>query len=129
MPRAPALRFALLEHSWGGVHWDFLLERGQALRTWALDGVPAPGVDRLARPLPDHRLVYLHYEGPISGDRGSVRRVDGGEYEEVEWGEGRIRVRLRGRQLVGEALLVRMPRREGDDPAGPRWKISLGNVD
>ncbi|OJW23010.1 MAG: hypothetical protein BGO49_28155 [Planctomycetales bacterium 71-10] len=126
MADAPPPRFALLEHTWDGVHYDFLLEREGVLKTWALDGVPAGGVERIARPLPDHRLIYLDYEGPISGDRGSVRRVDGGEYEAVEWGDGRIRVRLRGRQLVGEALLTRRPL--GDD-AGPYWKISLGNVD
>ncbi len=120
--RAPT-RFALLEHRWNGVHWDLLLERDGVLKTWALDGPPAPGVERLARSLPDHRLLYLDYEGPISGDRGTVRRVDGGGYETKEWDDGRIRVRLRGRQLVGEALLIRRP------PAGPDWKISLGNVD
>lgn len=133
MPGEPAPRFALLEHSWDGVHWDLLLERGGVLRTWALDGVPALGVERLGRPLPDHRLVYLDYEGPISGDRGSVRRVDGGEYGVIEWsegeGEGRIRVRLRGRQLVGEVLLIRMPLRVETVPAGAVWKVSLGNVD
>ena len=28
----------------------------------------------------DHRLVYLDYEGPVSGDRGRVRRVDAGTF-------------------------------------------------
>jgi len=125
----PPPRFAVLEHSWNGVHWDFLLQRDGALRTWALDGIPSLGVERLARPLADHRLLYLDYEGPIPGGRGSVRRVDGGEYEELEWGEARIRVRLRGRQLVGEALLTRRPRDEADDPEEPYWKISLGKFD
>lgn len=129
MAEAPPPRFALLEHAWDGVHWDFLLEREGVLKTWALDGIPAPGVERIGRPLPDHRLIYLDYEGPISGDRGSVRRVDGGEYERLEWVDGRIRVRLHGRQLVGEALLMRRPPGEGMDPVGPNWKISLGNVD
>lgn len=129
MADAPLPRFALLEHVRDGVHWDFLLERDGVLKTWALDGVPAPGVERIARPLPDHRLIYLDYEGPISGDRGSVRRVDGGGYEAVEWGDGRIRARLRGRQLVGEVLLIRRPLGEEADPAGPNWKVSLGNVD
>ncbi len=30
-------RFVLLEHAWNGVHWDFMLEAGESLRTWAID--------------------------------------------------------------------------------------------
>lgn len=32
------------------------------------------------QPLEDHRLAYLTLEGPISGNRGSVRQVDAGTY-------------------------------------------------
>ena len=31
-------RFAVLEHRWDGVHWDFLVEDGPTLRTWAIAG-------------------------------------------------------------------------------------------
>ena len=27
----------VLEHDWDGVHWDFMLEAGERLRTWAID--------------------------------------------------------------------------------------------
>ena len=30
-------RFVVLEHTWNGVHWDFMLEAGEVLRTWAID--------------------------------------------------------------------------------------------
>jgi len=30
---------------------------------------------------PDHRAMYLDYEGPISGNRGTVRRVDAGSWD------------------------------------------------
>ena len=33
-----------------------------------------------AERLPDHRRRYLDYEGPISGNRGSVIRWDAGDY-------------------------------------------------
>ena len=38
-------RFVLLEHVWNGVHWDFMLEAGDVLRTWAIDQpiVAGPG--------------------------------------------------------------------------------------
>jgi hypothetical protein len=39
-------RFAILEHHWDGVHWDFLVEDGPALRTWAVDsGFAGPSSD------------------------------------------------------------------------------------
>ena len=43
-----------------------------------------------AEALPDHRLIYLEYEGPISGDRGTVVAWDRGEYRlkrqsDAEW--------------------------------------------
>nr|WP_165245356.1 DNA polymerase ligase N-terminal domain-containing protein [Paludisphaera soli] len=126
-PDAPPARFVLLEHRWEGVHWDFMLERGGVLKTWALDDLPGPGAEAPARALADHRAAYLDYEGPVSRGRGSVRRVDGGVYVPIEWADDLVRVRLQGRQLVGEVLLTRRPRREPDDE--PAWKISLGNAD
>lgn len=35
--------------------------------------------------LPDHRLRYLHYQGPISGNRGQVRRIAQGQYTPCLW--------------------------------------------
>ncbi len=63
-------RFVLLEHVWNGVHWDFMLEHGEVLRTWAIDSPIVAGQDLPARALPDHRRIYLEYEGEISGNRG-----------------------------------------------------------
>src|SRR4051794_23591291 len=37
-------RFVLLEHRRDGVHWDFMIEAGPALRTWAIDAPIAPEV-------------------------------------------------------------------------------------
>ncbi|HEV2971076.1 MAG TPA: DNA polymerase ligase N-terminal domain-containing protein [Pirellulales bacterium] len=64
-----------------GVHWDLMLESGAALRTWALAAEPASDILIAAEQLPDHRLAYLDYEGPISGDRGTVIRWDAGHFE------------------------------------------------
>lgn len=38
----------------------------------------APGESLLAYRIADHRRRYLHYEGTISGGRGSVRRLASG---------------------------------------------------
>lgn len=56
--------------------------------------------------LHDHRIVYLDYEGPISGDRGFVTRIDRGTYEALEINDAKWRVRLNGDKLVGHVELV-----------------------
>lgn len=76
-------RFVILHHRQeGSEHWDLMLERGEVLWTWRLDRDP---LDPRNYPIPaerigDHRKAYLTYEGPISGGRGTVRRVDQGTY-------------------------------------------------
>ena len=103
--RFPMPRFVLLYHDCPPhyerpSHWDLMLQAGEALRTWALPRLPhawavfqqrtassypdcppvacadSVGAERLA----DHRLDYLDLEGPLSGDRGTVRRIDCGTY-------------------------------------------------
>src|SRR3954467_14716349 len=109
-------RFAVLEHRWDGVHWDFLLEHGATLRCWALEAPIVPGREVPARALPDHRRVYLEYEGEVSGGRGTVRRLDGGTYEVGVWTVDHVRVRLVGAQLVGEAELRRIQSGAAETP-------------
>ena len=71
-------RFVVLKHD--GIsdpHFDFMIEAGESLATWrAPRWTPVSG-DYLTR-LPDHRLAYLEYEGPVSGNRGQVSRVAAG---------------------------------------------------
>lgn len=120
-------RFVILEHRWNGVHWDLMLEAGDVLRTWAIDRALAPGADLPARRLPDHRLAYLDYEGPVSGDRGTVRRVDQGSYEVRVWRPDLVRVHLDGAQLAGEAELRKVE--IGPTGAPFSWVLRLGNFD
>lgn len=122
----PMPRFVLLEHVWNGVHWDFMLEWGEVLRTWAIDEPIVAGKELAARALCDHRLVYLEYEGAISGGRGWVRRVDWGTYRVVAWSADRVRVEVFGNQLADELEL----RLVGDEsPGAPRWVFRMGNFD
>ncbi|WP_435007521.1 DNA polymerase ligase N-terminal domain-containing protein [Tundrisphaera lichenicola] len=100
-------QFAILKHQWNGVHWDFLVEDGPTLRTWAIDSPIVPDKDLPARELPAHRRIYLDYEGEISGGRGSVTRWDRGECDPIEWGADRVRLLVRGAQIVGEVELRR----------------------
>src|SRR5438270_13660234 len=118
-------RFVVLEHKWNGMHWDFMIEDDGRLRTWAIDAPPVTGKELPARALHDHRLDYLTYEGPVSGGRGSVRRVDGGAFHGLEWGPHRVRGTLAGGQLVGEVVLYCAD----SASAGSPWKFRLGKVD
>lgn len=87
-----------------------MLEVGPVLATWQLPVSPVQigqGQEIPATKLPDHRTAYLEYEGPVSGDRGRVRRLDKGEYELVERREDLWRFRLRGEQVAGDFQLTR----------------------
>ena len=124
----PPRRFVVLEHRWEGVHWDFLVEDGPGLRTWAVDAPIVAGVDLPARGLAAHRRIYLEYEGPISGDRGTVRRWDAGLAWVEVWSEGAVRLRVAGGQLVGVVDLVRdeVGAAEADGPRA--WRFRLGKL-
>ncbi len=75
-------RYVILRHE--GVadpHFDlmFEIEVGSSLATWRSPTWPIAQPTRLVK-LEDHRRDYLEYEGPVSGDRGTVTRVAAGTY-------------------------------------------------
>lgn len=75
-----------------GSHYDLMVETAAGsgdLMTFRVPAWPVTsGVE--VRRLRDHRRLYLTYEGPISGDRGVVHRVD----------EGRARVHVSPRRVL-----------------------------
>lgn len=73
-------RYVVLRHDHPEVHWDFMLEAEGVLRTWRLPS-PPHAMAMEATALPDHRLAYLDYEGPVSDGRGTVVCWDRGTYE------------------------------------------------
>ena len=118
------LRFAVLLHETPPdyprhTHYDLLLERGGALWTWALDQLPVAGQAGWAERLPDHRLVYLDYEGEVAAGRGRVSRVDRGEFEIAAESERRLVVALRGAALRGTLTLEQSPSQPH------RWRVSF----
>ena len=84
-----------------------MLEVGGVLKTWALSGPPDGSPVVAAEMLADHRLQYLDYEGPISGDRGHVTRWDAGQYELETQTPDRWVVILSGQRLQGRVVLSR----------------------
>ena len=99
-------RFAVLSHDHPFPHWDFLLEQGSACRTWRLLTSPDSQGEIPAEALPDHRLLYLDYEGPVSGDRGIVSCWDVGTFEWLVEEAAAVEVKLSGRKLNCIAQLI-----------------------
>jgi len=103
-----------------GVHWDLLCEAGETLRAWAFPESPFAVLQQKVTALPAHRAIYLDYEGPISGDRGCVRRVATGTYELLGESAAEWRVKLHGATLTGELCLTKHA------PDSPDWDAVLG---
>lgn len=97
-------------------HFDLMLECGGALRTFALPHWPSGNEPVACEPLADHRLAYLDYEGPISGNRGQVTRHESGEYDLLADAAEKMVVALRGQRLRG-TLILRRPAVES-----PQWR-------
>lgn len=75
--------FVILEHDHPFLHWDFLLDTGEALKSWRLLTPPTLSTWIPAEALPDHRRIYLEYEGKVSGNRGTVKQIFNGKYSET----------------------------------------------
>jgi hypothetical protein len=95
-------RFVILEHDHPFRHWDLMLEHGTALRTWRLVKPPSAGAPVPADALANHRLHYLEYEGPVSGNRGTVSQWDKGMYDGLVESESGVEFRLAGKKVRGK---------------------------
>jgi hypothetical protein len=114
-------RFVILHHRLDhGEHWDLMLEQGEVLLTWQLlrDPTDPAGYPIPARRIGDHRKAYLDYEGPLTGDRGTVRRVDSGTVEFEENTPQYCRFMLGGNRLWGTFLLRQDAQGWTLEPAG-----------
>lgn len=102
-------RFVILVHDHPFLHWDLLLENGDVCRTWRLLAVP-DSVDNhiAAEALDAHRLLYLDYEGPVSGQRGTVTRWDAGSFEWVVDQPNMCEMLLAGVRWQGRARLTQV---------------------
>jgi bifunctional non-homologous end joining protein LigD len=129
--RAGAPRFVVQRHDARRLHFDFRLERGGALASWAVPkGIPLRRGERhLAVHVEDHPLEYGDFEGTIPAGEygaGTVEIWDRGTYELLEEKKnGGLTVRLQGERLDGVWTLV--PARLDGDPKN--WLLLRKDAD
>lgn len=117
-PNASSSRFVLHEHFAKHHHFDFRLEMGGVLKSWAIPrGLPDSQNDRrLAIQTEDHELSYIGFEGTIPEGEygaGNVKIADAGTYRMVMWSVDKIEVDLFGQRFSGTYVFVRF-RRAGE---------------
>ena len=144
MPRRyGSRRFVVREHKASRLHYDFRLEMGGVLKSWAVPKGPSmnPADKRLAVMVPDHAVDYIAFEGIIpagSYGAGPVVIWDSGTYEASgdlmsQLDKGKVTFVLHGEKLQGEFVLTRLIRgktgkewlliKEKDRYADPVWKL------
>jgi bifunctional non-homologous end joining protein LigD len=138
-------RFYIQRHDATRLHYDFRLEIGGTLKSWAVPKGPSlvPLSKNLAMHVEDHPLDYGEFEGNIPKGNygaGSVMLWDQGTFELLGTGEaedqiarGDLKISLRGQKVQGEFALVLMKGRgkgnewllikKRDDFADENWDI------
>jgi DNA ligase D-like protein (predicted 3'-phosphoesterase) len=138
-PRGAARRrgrrpiFVIQKHDASTLHYDFRLEVGGILKSWAVPKGPStdPRVKRLAVPTEDHPLDYAGFEGTIPEGEygaGAVLVWDTGPYRNIREAHGKtvpmeralrdghLAVWLEGKKIRGGYALVRTG-------GGNRWLL------
>ena len=112
--------FVIQEHHARRLHWDFRLERGGVLVSWAIPkGLPLdPKRNHLAVHTEDHPLEYASFEGEIPQGEyggGKVTIWDHGTYECKKWRPDEVIVTLHGQRPETAGARFALFQTDGDN--------------
>jgi len=116
-----AMRFVVQKHAARTLHYDFRLEAGGVLKSWAVPKGPStdPSEKRLAVQVGDHTLAHADYESDRVEiwDAGTYRPLTPGRVEDA-LENGHLSFWLEGRRLHGGWTLQRT-----SAGAKPQWLL------
>jgi bifunctional non-homologous end joining protein LigD len=117
-----ALSFVVQKHWASRLHYDFRLELGGTMKSWAVPKGPSfdPHDKRMAVHVEDHPISYNRFEGQIpAGQYGAGKVIiwDKGVWMPLEdpekgYRDGKLKFELHGHKLKGCWALVRMKNKE-----------------
>lgn len=107
--------FVVQKHRATHLHYDFRLQVGRVLKSWAIPKEPStkPGTKRLAVQVEDHALSYVRFQGTIPKGHygaGTVKIWDRGTYKTLTRTKNKIDFVLKGKRLKGRYFLVKFPK-------------------
>jgi DNA ligase D-like protein (predicted 3'-phosphoesterase) len=105
--------FVVQKHSSSHLHYDFRLQIGGVLKSWAVPKEPPTdeGIRRLAVETEDHPIDYADFEGTIPAGEygaGTVEIWDKGLYVPEKISEKEILLELAGKKMNGRYALVKL---------------------
>lgn len=120
-----------------GLHWDFRLEHGGVLWSWAVRKGPSldPKDKRIAAHVEDHPIDYADFQGTIPDGQygaGTVETWDRGTWQplgdpEAGMQDGEIKFVLAGKRLNGKFTLVRLRPRPNERRNQDNWLLIKGH--
>ncbi len=124
------LSFVIQKHWARRLHYDFRLELGGTMKSWAVPKGPSldPHDRRLAVHVEDHPISYASFEGSIPAHQygaGKVAIWDRGTWQPLGnpragYRAGNLKFELRGEKLHGQWALVRI---KGGDAKERPWLL------
>jgi len=109
--KSKKLIYVIQKHDASHLHHDLRLEMNRTLKSWAVPKEPPTkkGIKRLAIQVEDHPLSYARFQGEIKSGygKGTVEIWDEGTYELLEKDPKKIEIKIHGKKLKGNYVLIK----------------------